>query len=106
MLSGDARNVCDHGVLCLSESRRSAGLAESRESLNLRFGLHTPAFAYKEIYKQFDTERKQPVAKKPPKPRAEGTRKSRRIDASKATEEGGDTSKAAEEGGDTSKGEG
>mgnify|MGYP007096130241 CR=1 FL=1 len=60
MLSGDARNVCDHGVLCLaSEGRRSQDFrSESRESLNLRFGLHTPAFAYKEIYKQFDTERK------------------------------------------------
>ena len=58
VLSGDARNVCDHGVLCGS-SRRSAGADEPRESMNLRFGLHTPAFANKEVYWQF-APRKEP----------------------------------------------
>lgn len=54
MLSGDARNVCDHGVVCPLAKRREEGSpaakrsrkskqayqANGRESLNLRFGLH------------------------------------------------------------------
>jgi len=53
ILSGDARNVCDHGVLCVGGGRRSHKVDAARESLNLRFGLHTPAFADEEVYWQF-----------------------------------------------------
>jgi hypothetical protein len=62
VLSGDARNYCDHGVLCLPpDGRRSKARLEptvSRESLNLRFGLHSfkkgaDCSAYKEILHQF-----------------------------------------------------
>ncbi len=77
VLSGDARNVCDHGVLCGS-SRRSAGADEPRESMNLRFGLHTPAFANKEVYWQF-APRKERKPKREPKPRAAPTRASARL---------------------------
>ena len=41
VLSGHARNKCLHGVLC-----RGYG---HRESLNLRFGLHTKKFAFEEV---------------------------------------------------------
>lgn len=55
ILSGDARNVCDHGVLCATNSgRRSNKIEAPRESLNLRFGLHSPAFANEEVYWQFN----------------------------------------------------
>jgi len=53
ILSGDARNVCDHGVLCVGGGRRSHKVDAARESLNLRFGLHTPQFADQEVYWQF-----------------------------------------------------
>ena len=62
VLSGAARNECDHGVLCLHprgrRSENAAGVA-SRESLNLRFGLHpwragAECSAYKEVYHQFE----------------------------------------------------
>lgn len=78
VLSGDARNVCDHGVLCGS-SRRSAGADEPRESMNLRFGLHTPAFANKEVYWQFAPRKEPRKPKREPKPRAAPTRASARL---------------------------
>ena len=53
ILSGDARNVCDHGVLCVGGGRRSHKVDAARESLNLRFGLHSPQFADQEVYWQF-----------------------------------------------------
>jgi hypothetical protein len=80
VLAGDSRNYCDHGVLCLApEGRRSqtkksgdkkTSAGESRESLNLRFGLHpwkrgAACSAYREIYHQFDLD---PEAKKKAKP--------------------------------------
>jgi hypothetical protein len=78
VLSGDARNYCDHGVLCLAaDGRRSQAksksgnsASESRQSLNLRFGLHpwkrgAACSAYREIYHQFDLD---PDAKKKQKP--------------------------------------
>ena len=40
-LSGDARNVCVHGIICHDADR---------ESLNLRFGLHSQSRACREIY--------------------------------------------------------
>ena len=43
VLSGDARNACTHGVVC-------APGVDDRESLNLRFGLHTQQLAKDEIY--------------------------------------------------------
>ena len=44
ILSGDARNVCDHGVLCVGGGRRSHKVDAARESLNLSLGC-TAAFA-------------------------------------------------------------
>ena len=41
VLSGHARNKCLHGVLCQGYGHR--------ESLNLRFGLHTKKFAFEEV---------------------------------------------------------
>lgn len=41
VLSGHSRNKCLHGVLCKGYGHR--------ESLNLRFGLHTKKFAFEEI---------------------------------------------------------
>lgn len=43
ILCGDARNKCVHGVLC---SRTDAFF---RETLNLRYGLHSEAFAHDEV---------------------------------------------------------
>jgi Uncharacterized conserved protein (DUF2181) len=45
LLCGDARNKCTHGVIC----ERSSNGACTRETLNLRYGLHTEDFAYTEI---------------------------------------------------------
>ena len=45
-LSGPARNTCAHGVLC------DEGV-EDRESLNLRWGLHTQRRADEEIYQHW-----------------------------------------------------
>ena len=42
-LSGAARNSCTHAVVC------ERGV-DDRESLNLRFGLHTQGRAEREIY--------------------------------------------------------
>lgn len=43
ILCGDARNKCVHGVLCDDQS------SSQRETLNLRYGLHSAQFAYDEI---------------------------------------------------------
>lgn len=89
VLSEDARNFCDHGVLCLPpDGRRSArgpaAAPESRESLNLRFGLHSQhkgaqLSAYREVYHQFDLDYKPPKAPKAPKPRTAPSRASSRL---------------------------
>ena len=87
VLSGDARNVCDHGVLCLPPDGRRGASEESRESLNLRFGLHSQRpgaalSAYREVYHRFDPDRKpdKPTRpKKPEKPRAAPLRASSRL---------------------------
>ena len=42
ILCGDARNKCTHGVLCDNKSSR-------RETLNLRYGLHSAKYAHDEI---------------------------------------------------------
>ena len=42
ILSGDARNKCHHGVLC-------NGDISNRETLNLRYGFHSNAFAWDEV---------------------------------------------------------
>mmetsp|Transcript_15325 Transcript_15325/g.37919 ORF Transcript_15325/g.37919 Transcript_15325/m.37919 type:complete len:434 (+) Transcript_15325:2934-4235(+) len=44
VLCGDARNKCMHGVLVTDTPSNCA-----RETLNLRYGLHTEEFAYEEI---------------------------------------------------------
>ncbi|KAJ1455392.1 hypothetical protein M885DRAFT_520326 [Pelagophyceae sp. CCMP2097] len=48
-LTGKARNVCSHGVLCDPK-------VVDRESLNLRFGLHTQPRAEREIYAAWSQE--------------------------------------------------
>jgi hypothetical protein len=45
-LSGDARNKCSHGVLC---EEGMGDTQQPRASLNLRYGLHTKAFAQEEV---------------------------------------------------------
>lgn len=45
ILCGDARNKCAHGVLC----EKGMGQECTRETLNLRYGLHTQEFAHSEI---------------------------------------------------------
>ena len=57
----------------------AAGADEPRESMNLRFGLHTPAFANKEVYWQFAPRKEPRKPKREPKPRAAPTRASARL---------------------------
>ena len=54
--------------------------------MNLRFGLHTPAFANKEVYWQFAPRKEPRKPKREPKPRAAPTRASARLAACAAAD--------------------
>lgn len=51
ILCGDARNKCVHGVLCRSHRTDQDYVDDEccRETLNLRYGLHSPEFAKEEV---------------------------------------------------------
>lgn len=51
ILCGDARNKCVHGVLCGNRTadQKDEGDMCRRETLNLRYGLHSPEFALEEV---------------------------------------------------------
>jgi len=56
VLSGDARNLCRHGVLCdkaaeAANVREAFRIRSSRKTLILRYGLHSEEFASSEITK-------------------------------------------------------
>mmetsp|Transcript_19143 Transcript_19143/g.42742 ORF Transcript_19143/g.42742 Transcript_19143/m.42742 type:complete len:114 (-) Transcript_19143:30-371(-) len=49
VLSGPARNKCCHGVVCLEDDDFPGFDKGGRQSLNLRFGVHSEQQAYDEV---------------------------------------------------------